>query len=137
MANIYTLQGAHDSGKTSSLIQLFSDIKTNYPNAQIETLHNNGAMDIKVILRNINGKTIAIGSHGDKLEHLKENVDGFLAAKCDIIFCACRSKGATLTYIQSLSVFHSVKFVSKSRALVNFGVANSATSTLLMQLAGL
>ena len=137
MAHVLALQGPSNSGKTETLIRLCHDLRAKYPDATFESLLKSEGRDIKVILRGVRGKTIGIESRGDPNSRLEESLADFVARKCDIIFCACRTSGMTVDWVNALSPRHRVQFVPKARANRDPAAANARTAASLMELAGL
>lgn len=136
MANIIALQGPSNSGKSSTLIQVFHMLQTKYPVATVQALHS-GAPDIKVILHGVNGKVVGIESQGDPNSRLQQSLSDFITCKCDLIFCACRTSGMTVGWVNALSPPHNLNFVKKGRTASNQGGANYAAAAALIKLAGL
>lgn len=140
MPHLFALQGAARRGKSSSLISLFHSLQTKYPSATIQSLYNGGtrAKDIAVIMSGVNGFVVGIESQGDPNSRLQQSLTTFATAKCDIIFCACRTTGMTVGWVNALSATYSVQFVPQTFALANNQSAtNTATALSLMQLAGI
>ena len=137
MATIFALQGAGNSGKSSTLIELYNLIKVKYPTAVVQTLHN-ATTDIKVIINPVNGLRIGIESRGDPNSRLSQSLTDFRNANCDIIFCACRTSGMTVQWVKAMSPPDTVQFIQQIRAqsgqqqAANFNIASQ-----LMQLAGI
>lgn len=136
MAHIIALQGPGGCGKTSTLIQIFKDLQNKYPSATVQELHG-ATSDIKVILHGVNGKIVGIESQGDPGSRLQQSLGDLLAAKCDVIFCACRTRGATVGWVNAHTPPHKVQLVKKDCAASGHASANSAAATKLIQLAGL
>lgn len=92
MAHIIALQGPGKSGKNRTLIQALKDLHVMYPSATVQALHdaNNG---MKIVLREVHGRIVGIESQGDPGSRLQQSLSDLLAAKCDVIFCACRIRG--------------------------------------------
>ena len=80
---------------------------------------------------------MGIESQGDPSSRLRQSLSAFVAAKCDIIFCACRTSGMTVGWVNSLSPGYSIHFVTQTRVANNHGASNAATAALLMQQAGI
>jgi len=136
MAHIIALQGPGNSGKTSTLIQVFKDLQAKYPSATVQALHG-ATNDIKVVLHGVNGKIVGIESQGDPGSRLQQSLPDLLAAKCDVIFCACRTRGATVSWVSAYMPPHKVQFVQQTRTTRGHASANSATAAALIKLAGL
>ena len=135
MSHVIALQGRASSGKTSTLVQVFKDLQVKYPTATVQVL--GGRSDIKVLLHGVNGKTVGIESQGDPNSRLQQSLSDFLAAKCDIIFCACRTSGMTVDWLNALTPRHNVQFVQQNRVTSGHAKANSAMAASLIKLAGL
>jgi Ni2+-binding GTPase involved in maturation of urease and hydrogenase len=135
MSHVIALQGSGSSGKTSTLLQVFSDLQAKYPNSTVQ--HLAGRTDIKVLMRGVNGKTVGIETQGDPNSRLQQSLPYFIAAKCDIIFCACRTSGMTVTWVNALSPKHKVQFVQQNRVVHGYAKANAAMATYLIRTAGL
>ncbi len=89
-------------------------------------------------MRGVNGLVIGIESQGDPTNsRLQHTLSAFAAAKCDIIFCACRTSGMTVGWINALSTTYSIQFVGQTRVANNQGATNAATVLALMQQAGI
>ena len=136
MAHIIALQGPGNSGKTSTLIQVLKDLQAKYPSATVQALHG-ATNDIKVVLRRVNGKIVGIESQGDPGSRLQQSLSDLLAAKCDVIFCACRTRGTTVGWVSACMPPHKVQFVQQTRAARGHASTNSATAAALIKLAGL
>ncbi len=137
MANIFALQGSSNSGKSSTLIQLLTDIITKYPSATTQYFYRTG--DIKVILSGINGLIVGLESQGDPHSRLQQSLSDFRTAGCDIIFCACRTRGMTVNWIKAMSPPDRIQFIHQARTSTQAGqqAANTAMSSRLMHLAGI
>ena len=99
MKNIYCLQGIHDTGKTTTLRLLKDSIEGKYN--VFSNFPNNRGRDFYAVFENIKGYTIGICSEGDNIMGVDKKFKILEKANCDIIFCACRSFGKTVDYIQS------------------------------------
>ena len=49
------------------------------------------------------GVQVGISSSGDYLDYFKPGFDHLIASECDIVVCACRSKGAAADYAYNTS----------------------------------
>lgn len=136
MPHLFALQGRGNCGKSDTLIRLFHALQTKYPSATAQALHG-GTKDITVIMRGIKGLVVGIESQGDPNSRLQQSLPAFAAAKCDIIFCACRTSGMTVSWVNALSAAYSIHFVAQTQVASNHGAANAATAALLMQRAGI
>ena len=136
MPHLFALQGPGNCGKSDTLTRLFHALQIKYPSATIQALHS-GTKDIVVIMRGVNGLVVGIESQGDPNSRLQQSLPAFAAAKCDIIFCACRTSGMTVGWVNALSATHSIHFVAQTQVASNHGATNAATAALLMQQAGI
>jgi hypothetical protein len=136
MPHLFALQGPGNCGKSDTLIRLFHALQTKYPSATIRALHS-GTKDIAVIMRGVKGLAVGIESQGDPNSRLERSLHAFAAAKCDIIFCACRTSGMTVDWINALSAAYSIHFVAQTVVANNHGATNDATAALLMKRAGI
>lgn len=132
MPRLFALQGPGNCGKSETLIQLFQIIQTKYPNATVQTLHT-GTKDIAVIIRRINGLVVGIESQGDPQSRLENSLTDFAEAKCDIIFCGCRTRGMTVDWVYALSSSYNICFITQTKVTNNYFATNEATAELLMQ----
>ncbi|MGN7724525.1 hypothetical protein ACTJIL_01730 [Luteimonas sp. 22616] len=135
MSHIIALQGRASSGKTSTLLQVFSDLQAKHPSAMVQILA--GRTDLKVLMHGVNGKVVGIETQGDPNSRLKKSLSDFLAAKCDIIFCACRTSGMTVTWVNAHSAKHKVQFVPQTSVASGQAKANAAMAAHLIKVAGL
>lgn len=135
MTAVFALQGPGNCGKSTTLRHLFQALQAKYPGATVQAIHN-GTVDIAVIMRGVNGLTIGIESQGDPGSRLQHSLPAFAAARCDVIFCACRTSGMTVGWVNALSPPYRIHFVLQNRAATNHAAANAATAASLMQQAG-
>jgi hypothetical protein len=136
MAHIIALQGAGNSGKTSTLLEVFAQLKVKYPLAKIDEYHQ-GTHDIKVVLHNIKGKVVGIESRGDPGSRLETSLPDLLKKKCDIIFCACRTRGMTVDWINAYKKANNVQFIPQTYVSAGHKASNTATAKSLIKMAGL
>lgn len=136
MPHLFALQGPGNCGKSDTLIRLLQSLQAKYPFATIQALHS-GTKDVSVIMRGVNGLVVAIESQGDPNSRLQQTLPTFAAAKCDIIFCACRTSGMTVGWVNSLSATYSIHFVAQTQVANNHGATNAVTASSLMRRAGI
>jgi hypothetical protein len=135
MPDVYALQGPGNYGKSTTIVQLYQSLQAKYPGASIQAIHN-GTIDVAVIMRGVNGLVVGIESQGDPGSRLQQSLAAFSAAKCDIIFCACRTSGMTVGWVNALSPPYNVHFVPQTRVANNHAATNTATAASLMRQAG-
>jgi GTPase SAR1 family protein len=132
MFHAFALQGPGNCGKTTTLLKLYEELKAEYPSATIKHLHHS-TTDISVILSGINGNVVGIESRGEPGSRLINSLNAFVAAKCDIVFCACRTKGMTVQWVKTLPLQYKIHFVAQTRVKTNFTATNTSTVELLMR----
>ncbi len=137
MNNIYALQGRGNVGKSSTLKIVYDEIAHKYPSATIQNLTPKTA-DIKMIISNVNGHVIGIESQGDPNSRLERSLQDFEQAGCNIIFCATRSFGMTVNWVNSLSPRYAVHFIQQAYVTPNSQQASNLQMALqLIAQAGL
>ena len=125
MKQIYVLQGPHDSGKTSTVREIYNIINQKYPNATEMRIHKkNNAWDITYILEIVDeekGKIkIGINSGGDALGCIYEPLNTFNSEGCDLIFCACSSTYGQMTeFIDSFQKEYKTFYIHKLKNILN------------------
>ncbi|MDR0442086.1 MAG: hypothetical protein LBH44_01605 [Treponema sp.] len=122
MGSIIALYGRSGCGKTESIKNVFDLLKSKYPSANVKVIFT--GKDIKAIITGINGLTIGIESEGDPGFRLEQSLKDFVKAKCDIIFCASRTRGTTVDWINSHLGKYAVdwtkqKYLSSKQAQIN------------------
>jgi hypothetical protein len=70
--------------------------------------------DIKIIMTGVKGKKIGIESQGDPNSRLEQSLKDFVNAGCDIIFCACRTSGMTVQWINSHKPKYTPFFINQT-----------------------
>jgi hypothetical protein len=114
MATIYVLQGPGNCGKTSTIKELFNQLHAKYPNSAIRNYFPK-SYDIKIEMQNINGHHIGIESQGDPNSRLYQSLNDFDQIGCDIIFCAARTKGMTVQWVNAHSPKYQIAFIPQTR----------------------
>ena len=104
---LHVLQGAGNTGKTTTLNILIEELKKKYLSVVPTVLIQGPGDDQKVIFDNLNGHKVGIETRGDPKSRLPQSLKDFAQKKCDIIFCACRTKGTTVTAIQNFAKTYS------------------------------
>lgn len=135
MVNMYILQGRHNTGKTETLVDVIEILKNKYPEAKVNIIID--GKDKKVIFTNIKGLTVGIETQGDPNSRLDASLKDFIAMHCDIIFCACRTKGKTVTTVNSYGTIYNLHFINQTVVAAGFSASNMATAKSLVKRAGL
>ena len=136
MFHAFALQGPGDSGKSATLLKLFDKLTSKYPKATVKHIHQS-ENNISVIMSGVNGYVVGIESRGEPGSRLINSLNVFVAAKCDIIFCSCRTKGMTVKWVKTLPLQYKVHFIEKNRVKTRFAVTNASAATSLMKQAGI
>ncbi|OBU10610.1 hypothetical protein [Morganella psychrotolerans] len=134
MAKIYALQGRGNCGKTSTLKEIFNQLKAKYPNAIINIINENSDITIEL---NINGVKIGIESQGDPNSRLETSLLHFVSVNCDVIFCAVRTSGMTVQWVNNCSNTHNIEFIPKHSSSNEHAQTNALQATSMISLAGL
>ena len=90
---IICLRGRHDSGKTTSIREVYKLITGNYP-------VGNG--DFKVTFKHPQLGNIGFSSWGDPGAN-EEPLEEILPKNCDKVITACRSSGQTVVSVENLA----------------------------------
>ena len=110
MKKIIAVKGKAAVGKSTAIKETFEWIKDNYVFKPI--LPNKWRGDIKTIIE-VEGFVIGICSAGDEGKTVKEYLNEFEDANCEIILCACRTRGKTFQIVnQYRSKGYSLEFVN-------------------------
>jgi len=89
-------------GKSTSLNEVYQKLKKIYSNMSPQVpliIDNNG--DIKAIFT-IDGVKIGVETQGDPYSRIFESIDDFIKEGCELIVCACRTRGATIEKVRDL-----------------------------------
>jgi hypothetical protein len=136
MSDIYALQGRGNSGKSETIKQVFAELVRKYPSASVQQL-SSGTSDIKAILTNVKGHKVGIESQGDPSSRLQQSLQDFANANCTIIFCATRTSGMTVAWVNSLSPAYVVHFIPQVYTTTNFNTNNLLVAQNIIAQAGL
>ena len=105
---IIALFGPANTGKSTTIHMLCSRMmKDGYHEMMRE-----GKKDITAMYSK-NGKRIGITSYGDTKPILEEVFQILESNKCDVIICACRTKGGTIDFLGEYGI--NVTYIEKTR----------------------
>jgi len=133
MANLYALQGRGKTGKTSTLKEVFNQLSQKYPLAVTEVIRQTS--DIKIIMV-INGIKVGIESEGDPNGRLEESLHDFVQSSCNVIFCAVRTRGMTVDWVEQYAPTYRIQYVRQNFVETDYFVTNVKTAQSLIQGAG-
>lgn len=137
MAKIFALQGLKNSGKSSTLVELRKLVHAKYPNCKEQNQNPRRGRDVLVIIDFVDGKKVGIESLGDPGFPLDESLASFRNANCDVMFCACRTRGMTADWVSEMSPPDTVQFITQTATATGQQAINTAKAKHLMQLAGI
>jgi hypothetical protein len=101
MPNLYALQGVSSIGKTETIRTIYDLLVLKYPNATVTDLQPRRRKDVAVVLDSCKGMKVGIESQGDPNSGLKASLQNFIGVKCDVIFCATRTGGMTVSWVNA------------------------------------
>lgn len=115
MKKLLCVWGASNYGKTSAIIEFDTILNLNFKGNinSISPSHGQPPDDIfRIYTIKYNGQTYTIGieSQGDPNSRQQASLDLFLQKNCDIIVCASRTGGETVSNVEnfcSISQYHS------------------------------
>lgn len=133
--NIFALSGRANCGKTETLCNVIKFLDIKYPGCIRRIIDQK---DKKVLFLGINGWKVGIETQGDPNSRLKNSLADFCKQKCDIVFCACRSRGATVSTVKAYqSSKNVVMFIKQTVVRQNFLTINSQVAKKMISLANL
>jgi len=112
------LRMSHDSGKSGTIRALAELLM---PNPAVANAHwfnpQLTPQEINALPKNISEwefdicvavdvrkKHVGLSSHGDYPDIVKDCLESLVKDKCEIIFCACRSRGQTVTEVENIAI---------------------------------
>ena len=131
MKSIVAVRGSANSGKSSSVKEALSLLKSKYPMAVVEERFV--GVDITIVIT-INGVKVGIESQGDPNSRLFASLKTFVKIGCHIIVCATRTRGATVNAVDALSATYRIHWIEKTRvpSLAKQAAATSATARAIL-----
>ncbi|MES2329900.1 MAG: hypothetical protein V4539_09875 [Bacteroidota bacterium] len=106
---VIAIWGHSAQGKSSSIKEIVNAISFHYPRSVIDTRISGN--DIQVIIQ-LDKVKIGVESQGDPGGRLQRSLDLFLQENCDIIICATRTRGDTVTSVEGLFPAYEVVWAS-------------------------
>ena len=100
MKRAIALKGVRNTGKSQTIRTVDELLRAKYPSARVEQEHRT-KVELRVVL-SVNGVKIGVESTGENIGRMKESFDLFVSLGCEIIVCATRTKGKTVTAINAL-----------------------------------
>ncbi|HEX7755818.1 MAG TPA: hypothetical protein VF421_10770 [Niabella sp.] len=105
---VIAVWGASNQGKSSSIKEFIHRLPTRFPTAHIDTRISGG--DTQVIIT-IGSVKIGVESAGDPGSRLPASLALFIREGCEVIICATRTRGNTVTEVEGLHTRHGFDIV--------------------------
>jgi hypothetical protein len=138
MPNLYALQGVSGTGKMETIRAIYDQLVLKYPKATVTDLQPRRRRDMAFVFDSCKGMKIGIESQGDPNSGLKASLQHFIGVNCDVIFCATRTGGMTVSWVNAcVSAGYQIHLVLQTIVPANYAQANRNTATSLIQGAGL
>lgn len=112
---IIAVQGKCDSGKTTTILIAFEELRKQGRSKQKSVSGRDSADEVRGDIIEIDGIDVGIISVGDKAANLKKLLRALLNAGCLVIVCATRSFGDTTTVVDQLADTCRIVRISKPR----------------------
>ena len=114
MKRAIALKGVREIGKSQTIRTVDELLRAKHPDASIEHEHRTRA-ELRVVL-NINGVRIGIESTDENISRIEESFDLFVSRGCEVIICATRTTGKTVTAVKALPDYEVVWFEQRAQA---------------------
>ena len=113
MKKVFVLRGTSNRGKTQTIRAFDEFLRQKYPSAIVEHEYRTG-VELRVVL-SIDGVKIGIETTGANIKRLKESLDLFVNLGCEVIICATRTTGKTVTAVEALPGYEVVWFERRAQ----------------------
>lgn len=120
---VIALRGTANSGKSTTLRKVRELLEKAHPKAPIHIIHRL-VVDFAIIIE-INGVLIGIESQGDPGTRLENSIKTFKKRGCAIIVCCTRTRGGTVTVIESLQPEFAIMWNQKTASQDNDEMAQT------------
>lgn len=105
---VLVVWGASNQGKSSSIKEIVNLLPSRFPTAFVDMRIPGG--DIQAIVT-IGKVKIGIESAGDPGSRLPTSLQLFIREGCEVIVCATRTRGSTVTEVEAVHVKHKFDIV--------------------------
>lgn len=136
MKKIVALKGRENKGKSETLRILIQKIREKYPSVSYIPYEKDDK-DEKCVFDNLNGLKIGVETQGDPGYRQPQSLQDFAQMKCDVIICACRTKGNTVKAIELYRNDYEIIYVKKSISKEQFKQVNEADACQILKEIGL
>ena len=114
MKKVFALRGTSKTGKTQTIRTFDEFLREKFPGAIVEHEHRSPA-ELRAVL-SINGVRIGIETTGENIKRINESFELFVNLGCELIICATRTKGQTVTAVERLHGYEVVWFDRRAEA---------------------
>lgn len=97
--SVIAIYGPSRQGKSETVRETANLLLAAFPHYKLQAINTGG--DITYIVE-INGVKIGLESQGDPKSRIFHSLQTFVNERCDIIICACRSRGETANAVEDL-----------------------------------
>lgn len=114
MKKAIALKGKAKIGKSQTLRTVDELLRVKYPGAIVEHEYRTRA-EVRAVL-NINGVIIGIETTGENIKRINESFDLFVNLGCEVIICATRTTGKTVTAVNALPGYEVVWLAQRAQS---------------------
>ena len=100
MKKVLALRGIRNTGKSQTIRTVDELLREKLQTAIVGHEYRT-RVELRVVL-SINGMRIGIETTGENIEKMRESLDRFVSLGCDVIICGTRTKGNTVTLVETL-----------------------------------
>ncbi|PWJ34778.1 hypothetical protein [Fibrobacter succinogenes] len=136
MKKIVALKGSENKGKSETLRIVIQKIREKYSSA-LYTPFEQDDKDEKCVFENLNGMKIGIETQGDPGYRLPKSLQDFAQMLCNVIICACRTKGSTVDAIKLYRNDYEIAYIKKTVSKIDFKQANEYDADRIIKQLGL
>jgi hypothetical protein len=102
LKKVIALKGTPNTGNPQTIRTVHELLLGKFPDARVE--RERGTRGQLCVVLSIDGVRIGIDSHGAP-NRIKESLDLFVSLGCEIIICATRTRGETVTALKNLAAY--------------------------------
>jgi hypothetical protein len=108
------LRGPGNIGKSQTIRTVDELLREKYPSATVEHEYRT-KVELRAVL-SINGLKIGIETTGKNIGRIKQSFDLFVSLGCEVIICATRTKGHSVTAVNMLPGYDPVWLEQRAQA---------------------
>ena len=136
MKKIVALKGCANKGKSETLRIVIQKLKEKYSSVSYVSCEKDDK-DEKCVFGNLNGMKIGIETQGDPGYRLPKSLQDFVQGMCNVIICACRTKGSTVEAIELYRNDYEIEYIKKMASKTNFKQTNEFDANQIIEKLGL